>query len=55
MPLVMFELKVGPKMLSYEIDKVECKSDASKYICANIDKSIQKNHNPYEPHRRIIP
>jgi hypothetical protein len=55
MPLLIFKLKVGPKMLSYEIDKVDCKSDASKYICANIDKSKQEYYNPYNPHRRIIP
>jgi hypothetical protein len=55
MPLLIFKLKVGPKMLSYEIDKVDCKSDASKYICANIDKSKQEYYNPYDPHRRIIP
>jgi len=55
MPLLIFKLKVGPKMLIYEIDKVDCYSYASKYICANIDKSIQEYNNPYDPHRRVIP
>jgi hypothetical protein len=50
----MFKLKVGPKMLSYEVDNVDYYSDASKDICDNIDKSIQEDHKPYNPHRRII-
>jgi len=55
MPLLMFKLKVGPKMLNYEIDNVDCYSDASKDICANVDKSIQEYYKPHYPHRRIIP
>jgi hypothetical protein len=51
----MFKLKVGPKMLNYEVDNVDCYPDASKYICANIDKSKQEYYKPYNPHRRIIP